>query len=146
MQENNEQIPELNVIDQEINQNDLSSDLVELDFDESNVAYYIVDENNNEIGVCIIENGQEVEYLYDNSQVDDSLKEIAEINRASLESAKEQAALVANSINGVKDEIIDFREEAAIAAEELRTATAQMQGMLDDVKDSFRLFKKNKKK
>ena len=44
-----------------VDENDLDDELVELEFDEESVAYYIVDEDDNEIGVCLIEDGEEIE-------------------------------------------------------------------------------------
>lgn len=37
---------------------------MEIEFSEDDVVYYIVDEDENEIGVCLKEDGKEVEYMY----------------------------------------------------------------------------------
>lgn len=41
---------------------------VELEYSEDDIAYYIYDEDDNEIGFALIEDGQEVEYYYDGSE------------------------------------------------------------------------------
>ena len=41
-------------------------ELIELEYTEDDIAYYIEDEDGNELGFAIVgENGEEVEYYYD---------------------------------------------------------------------------------
>ena len=41
-------------------------ELIELEYTEDDIAYYIEDEDGNELGLAIVgENGEEVEYYYD---------------------------------------------------------------------------------
>ena len=44
---------------------------VELEYSEDDILYYIVDENDEEIGFAIMEDGEEVEYYYEEIEVED---------------------------------------------------------------------------
>lgn len=125
-----------NSVEEEINENDLDSQIVELDFNEDDVAYYIVDENDKEIGVCLIEDGQEVEYLYEPEKDEAELKQFA----------KEQAAVAAANIKVVRDQVSDFKDEAVEVAKELKAASSEIQSTMDEIKNSFKIFSKKKNK
>ena len=42
----------------------VTEEVLELEYSESDIAYYIDDEHGNEIGFALVENGREVEYYY----------------------------------------------------------------------------------
>lgn len=132
-----------------VDEADLDEELVELEFDEESVSYYIVDEDDNEIGVCLIEDGEEVEYLYDDSQ-DNAETNIEadsklEIDEAKREALKAQTQEVKEGIEGMKGELETFRDDASQVAGELKQTADELKGMLDDVKESFKIFPKKKK-
>lgn len=122
-----------------VDENDLEDEVVELEFDDESVSYYIVDEDDNEIGVCLIENGEEVEYMYEDSEPQNIVSD------AKVDVAKLQANEVAEGIKNMKGELETFKGDAESVTKELRETTDQLKTMLDDVKDSFRIFPKKKK-
>ena len=66
----------------------ISEDAMELEFSEEDVAYYIDDEDGNEIGVALYdEDGNEVEYYYADEDA-----EYVEIEEADVEDAGASAA------------------------------------------------------
>lgn len=48
----------------------VTEEVLELEYSESDIAYYIDDEHGNEIGFALVENGREVEYYYADAQSD----------------------------------------------------------------------------
>lgn len=120
-----------------INENQLDSEVVELEFDDESVEYYIVDEDDNEIGVCLNEDGQLVEYLYEDEEpsASDYIKE-------AVQSQVNEAAV---SIKNMRDELYNSKDDAAEAVKELKAASDELQGMLNEVKDSFKIFPSKKK-
>ena len=128
---------------EEINESQLSDDVFELDFDEDSVEYYMVDENDNEIGVCLNENGQLVEYLYEDEDEPAPASQVPDhsANRA----VKKQVDDAAQSIKNMRDELGTASEDAKAVAEELKATADELQGMLNDVKDAFRIFPSKKK-
>lgn len=125
-------------IEEKISEEELDDEVIELEFDEESVSYYIVDENNNEIGVCLIEDGEEVEYLYE-----DEDKQAVYI---AAEVAKQRSLMAAANIESVKQEMTDFKDQALDAAKELQNATNEIKEIMEDAKDSIRIFPKRKKK
>ena len=123
---------------EEINENQLDSEVVELEFDDESVEYYIVDEDDNEIGVCLNEDGQLVEYLYED-------EEPAPSNHIK-EAVQSQVNEAAASIKNMRDELYNSKDDAAEAVKELKAASDELQGMLNEVKDSFKIFPSKKKK
>lgn len=128
---------------EEINESQLSNEVFELDFDEDSVEYYIVDENDNEIGVCLNENGQLVEYLYEDEDEPAPAPQVQDhfANRA----VKKQVDDAAQSIKNMRDELGTASEDAKAVAEELKATADELKGMLDEVKDSFKIFPSKKK-
>ena len=57
--------------DYEIVEDDEDDEVLELEFSEEDILYYIVDENDVEIGFAIMEDGEEVEYYYEEVEVED---------------------------------------------------------------------------
>lgn len=127
---------------EEINESQLSDDVFELDFDEESVEYYIVDEDDNEIGVCLNENGQLVEYLYEDEIEAEPQIQDHSANRA----VKKQVDDAAQSIKNMRDELGNASEDAKAVAQELKDTAEELQGMLNEVKDSFKIFPSKKKK
>ena len=127
---------------EEINESQLSDDVFELDFDEESVEYYIVDENDNEIGVCLNENGQLVEYLYEDEPAPAPQIQDHSANRA----VKKQVDDATQSIKNMRDELGVASEDAKQVAQELKDTAEELQGMLNEVKDSFKIFPSKKKK
>lgn len=125
-----------------IEDKDLDEELVELEFDEESVSYYIVDEDDNEIGVCLIEDGQEVEYMYEDYDEDE---EDSQIN-ASKEAVKKQTQEMSESLKNMKGELEFFKDDATDVAKELKDTADELKDMLNEVKDSFKIFPKNKAK
>ena len=129
---------------EEINESQLSDDVFELDFDEESVEYYIVDEYDNEIGVCLNENGELVEYLYEEELEPAPTPQTQDYstNRA----VKNQVDDAAQSIKNMRDELGNASEDAKAVAQELKDTAEELKGMLDEVKDSFKIFPSKKKK
>lgn len=125
-----------------IEDKDLDEELVELEFDEESVSYYIVDEDDNEIGVCLIEDGQEVEYMYEDYDEEDDDSQI----NASKEAVKKQTQEMSDSLKNMKGELEYFKDDAVDVAKELKDTADELKGMLNEVKDSFKIFPKNKSK
>lgn len=115
--------------------NVIDDELVELEFDEESVSYYIVDENDNEIGVCLIENGEEVEYIYEDD--DEQLEE-------SSSPVTDKSQNIQGSLTQMKDELEDFKGDAQAAAKELKEVSEELQSTMQDLKDSLRIFPKKK--
>lgn len=105
---------------------ELSEEVIELEFDEESVSYYIVDDQNREIGVCLIEDGKEVEYMYE-----------ADLKGAAKDTYE--------NLKDVKSNLEEFRNDAADIAKELRETVDSIQDKVDEVKNSFRIFPKKKK-
>ena len=53
------------------NETDEDGEVLELEFSEEDIIYHIVDENDVEIGFAIMEDGEEVEYYYEEVEVED---------------------------------------------------------------------------
>ena len=96
-----------NEIEEVIDDSQLQSEVVELEFDDEDVEYYIVDENDNEIGVCIKENGELVEYIYE--------EETEPIKKAT-DLVKKQAKDTADSLNAMKDELHKSKDDVEAVA------------------------------
>ncbi|MDO5329702.1 MAG: hypothetical protein Q4E88_06400 [Coriobacteriia bacterium] len=102
---------------------ELDDEVIELEFDEDSVAYYIVDENDKEIGVCVIENGEEVEYMYDEES------ELADVQE---------------KLNSVKEDLQAFSGDALVSVKELKQTTDELQKAYDEIMNSFKIFGKKK--
>ena len=57
--------------DYEIVEDDEDGEVLELEFSEEDIIYRIVDENDVEIGFAVMEDGEEVEYYYEEVEVED---------------------------------------------------------------------------
>ena len=57
--------------DYEIVEDDEDDEVLELEFSEEDIIYRIVDENDVEIGFAIMEDGEEIEYYYEEVEVED---------------------------------------------------------------------------
>lgn len=106
---------------------EVEDELIELEFDEESVKYYIYDEEDNEIGVCLIEDDELVEYMYEK-----------DIN---LTASKAVADLKV-----MRHDLNDVKEDAVNIASELKETMSDISGIYEDFKDSFRVFPKKKKK
>lgn len=131
---------------EEINESQLSDDVFELDFDEESVEYYIVDEDDNEIGVCLNENGQLVEYLYEDDPEPEPEPAPQIQDHSANRAVKKQVDDAAQSIKNMRDELGNASEDAKAVAQELKDTAEELQGMLNEVKDSFKIFPSKKKK
>ena len=56
--------------DYEIVEDDEDDEVLELEFSEEDIIYRIVDENDVEIGFAIMEDGEEIEYYYEEVEVE----------------------------------------------------------------------------
>ena len=66
-------------------------EVIELEVSEEDILYYIADEDDNEIGFAILENGEEVGYYYDGSSADDfQVVEVAASAPAASADAKDK--------------------------------------------------------
>lgn len=107
---------------------EVDEELIELEFDEESIVYYIVDENNNEIGVCLLEDGKEVEYMYEKNN-DEKIKKIN-----------------VEDIKKVKKNLEVAKKDAVDIAKELNGTLSELQEVYNNVKDSFKIFPNKKKK
>lgn len=98
-------------------------EIIEIEFDEESVSYYIVDEDDKEIGVCLIEDGEEVEYMYEES--------------VDLENAKSQLEVV-------RADLSKFSNDTMVAAQELKKTTTELQKAYDEIMSSLKFFGKKK--
>ena len=119
-----------------------SEEVIELEFDEDSVEYYIVDENNNEIGVCLNENGKKIEYLYQDLETDEKAKEI----KKNIDKLKSQADVAKQSLKSVNDELYSVKDEALDIYSELKGTYNDLNNIVDGLKDDLKLFKWKKKK
>ena len=118
-----------------------SEEVIELEFDEDSVEYYIVDENDNEIGVCLNENGKNVEYLYqeiDNFQNEENV-------RQNIDKLRAQAKVAKQSLKTVNDELYNVKDEAMDVYSELKGTYKELNSIVDGLKDDLKIFKKWKK-
>lgn len=126
-------------IDEVIDENQLDSEIVELEFDDESVEYYIVDEEDNEIGVCLNEDGEPVEYLY---ETEEGVQPVDPVKIA----VQNQVTEASQSIKNMRDELSNSKDDALKVAKELKDASDELQDMLSEVKDSLRIFPRKKKK
>lgn len=131
---------ERNKAEEIIDDSQLGEEVFELEFDDDDVEYYIVDEDDNEIGVCVKENGQLVEYLYE----DEPESSAEGANPADV--VKKQMNETAESIKTMKDELYKSKDDVQAVAKELKDAKDEIEGLLGDVKDSLKIFPSKKKK
>ena len=115
----------------------LDSELIELEFDQDCVEYYIVDEQDNEIGVCLNEDGNLVEYMYEPTQ-----NQSIDIEK---EKIQETAKLASEKLENVKKEINNSSQDVKEVAKELKDTAKDIQDIMSDLKDSFKIFPSKKK-
>lgn len=120
----------------EISEDDLDTEIVELEFDEESVAYYIVDENDVEIGVCLFENGEEVEYMYED--VAEEAKPL--ISDELREKIKNKAQDTKQNLNEMKNELLDVKEDAVEISQGVKDTVEDLQNTVDKLKDSVKIF------
>lgn len=142
------------VTEDEPDDSDYGYDVYEMELDDDDIAYYIVDEDDNEIGFAIIEDGEEVEYYYvtDDDEDDEILgeKEIA-----AAEAADDDFAHKKSKKKKSDEAEYDFgitREGVAEATSDMNTiykegaqTVAELKGAYDDIKSALdfkSLFKK----
>ena len=128
---------ERNKAEEIIDDSQLGEEVFELEFDDDDVEYYIVDEDDNEIGVCVKENGQLVEYLYE---------EEPESAPKATDYVKKQVSETADSLKNMKEELYKSKDDAQAVAKELKDAKDEIENLLGDVKDSLKIFPSKKKK
>lgn len=87
---------------------DYGYDVYEMEVGDDDIAYYIVDEDDNEIGFAIVENGKEVEYFYV-TEGDDEDEEAAGVKRvAAAEGADDEFAAKKAKHVSEDDDVIEM--------------------------------------
>ncbi|WP_165045952.1 MULTISPECIES: hypothetical protein [unclassified Adlercreutzia] len=94
---------------------------IELEFDESDIVGYIVDEDDVEIGIIVMEDGEEVEYYY--AEEEEPVRVTDIIDEYDLGITREGVA------SATKDMNVVFKEGAAVASE--------FKGAYDDIMKAF---------
>lgn len=101
--------------------------VVELELDESEIVRYLKDDQGTSIGFVIIEEGEEVEYLFvDNDEEDISKTSLGTVHNTEGEIlTKEGVAQATTDINAI------YKDGVAVVSE--------LKGALGDIKDAFSL-------
>ena len=129
-------------------------ELIELEFDEDSIAYYIEDEDGNEIGVCLYEDGKEVEYLYEPEAAPKHLADIDDEFEIDDEDTGFEGILgdkVAKSdlklspelkenIEKTKEEFADVKDDSIEIAKELKKAAGELNDAYSEIIDTFKIF------
>lgn len=114
-----------------------TEELLELEYSESDIAYYIDDEQGNEIGFALLENGREVEYYYADAPGD-------KVNHAVSKS-------VDAAINGVKNAMDDnpfvsregvahLKEDLNVIYKENAETISSLRSIARDMRDFKNIF------
>ena len=78
-------------------------ELIELEYTEDDIAYYIEDEEGNELGFAIVdENGEEVEYYYDGVEASQYESADSAVNEQSGDPDDAESELVAQASSAPK--------------------------------------------
>ena len=101
---------------------------VELEYSEDDILYYIVDENDEEIGFAIMEDGKEVEYYYVDEEID-----VAAEEDAAAASANEDAEPAEAPAAGKTDAKGGDDSDPLFTAEEISEFKDDMVGLLKEV-------------
>ena len=110
------------------NETDEDGEVLELEFSEEDIIYRIVDENDVEIGFAIIEDGEEVEYYYEEVEVEDIpepdpepepepvehgyLYKMASIAGHTADKTRKKAEVKIDKVRGVTEKQIDKATDA----------------------------------
>lgn len=108
-------------------------DVLELEYTEDDIVYYLVDEDDNEIGFAVLdEDGSEVEYLY--AEDDEAGPDILQVRTAGAAAAGA----------GKGREAFITRDQAAQATSDLnevfhagKDTAVELKAVYDDIKDAF---------
>ena len=114
--------------DYEIDEDDEDDEVLELEFSEEDIIYRIVDENDVEIGFAIMEDGEEVEYYYEEVEVEDIpesepepepepkehgyLYKMASIAGHTADKTRKKAEVKIDKVRGVTEKQIDKATDA----------------------------------
>ena len=114
--------------DYEIVEDDEDDEVLELEFSEEDIIYRIVDENDVEIGFAIMEDGEEVEYYYEEVEVEDIpesepepepepkehgyLYKMASIAGHTADKTRKKAEVKIDKVRGVTEKQIDKATDA----------------------------------
>ena len=123
------------------------SEVIELEIDEDDILYYITDQDDNEIGFAIMEDGKEVEYYYVDEEIDVAAEgdAAAASANADAESAEAPAAgktdakggedsdplFTAEEISEFKDDMVGLLKDGASLAKELKSTYDEFSDVLD---------------
>ena len=113
---------------------DTDEEVLELEYAEDDIVYYLVDDDDNEIGFAVLdENGSEVEYLY--AADDEAGPDIPQARTASA---------AAHADAGKGREACITRDQAAQATSDLnevfhagKDTAVELKAVYDDIKDAF---------
>ena len=110
------------------NETDEDGEVLELEFSEEDIIYRIVDENDVEIGFAIMEDGEEVEYYYEEVEVEDIpesepepepepvehgyLYKMASIAGHTADKTRKKAEVKIDKVRGVTEKQIDKATDA----------------------------------
>ena len=110
------------------NETDEDGEVLELEFSEEDIIYRIVDENDVEIGFAVMEDGEEVEYYYEEVEVEDIhesepepepepkehgyLYKMASIAGHTADKTRKKAEVKIDKVRGVTEKQIDKATDA----------------------------------
>ena len=115
------------------NETDEDGEVLELEFSEEDIVYRIVDENDVEIGFAVMEDGEEVEYYYEEVEVEDVpeskpepepepepvehgyLYKMASIAGHTADKTRKKAEVKIDKVRGVAEKQVDKATEAVEA-------------------------------
>ncbi len=110
---------EIDEIDEALDEEDEEYEIVELELDEDDIVRYLEDEEGNRIGFVLMEDGEEAEYLYVESDEEGDEDD----NEFDFGITKEGVAQATNDMNAI------YKDGIAVAAE--------LKGAFDDIKSAF---------
>lgn len=109
---------------------DIDENSEAIEFSEDDIAYYITDENDVEIGFALIEDGKEVEYYYTEEEIE-----------ATKNAPKEKSDLQAG-LDATKEVVTEVAATAASAYKQGLSMVAEFAPMLNEFKGAIETGKK----
>jgi len=116
--------------------------LIEMEINDDDILYYLVDEEDNEIGFAILEDGKEVEYYYVDEEIDVAAEADADEAEPKAKSepvaateekvdGKDGALFTAEEIADFKDDMVELLKDGASIAKELKSTYDEFSDVLD---------------
>ena len=117
-----------------------TDDYVELELSEDDIVGYIEDEDGNQIGIIVLEDGKEVEYLYAEDDDDASDDSAAVSSKAADEPVKDDLAVeepADGSLGITRDGVQQATDDMNAIFKDGVKVAAEMKGAFDDIKSAL---------